>query len=428
MKTTYRAALIKELALADLCVTEGNLQQRSEGIDASTLDEYTQAVGAGTEFPPIVVFVDSGGHHHVSDGYHRIAAHFGAGKKTILAEIREGSLRDALLFACGANTCHGLRRTNADKRRAVETILEDEEWRGQSDRWIAVRAAVSNTFVGEIRRELDRHLARPQLSAVDSCAEPKQPNPKRTGRDGKERKLPQKTKPRPSRRHACNLKVADEDKRKVRTAAKSRPQEPPIRQCGECGSDSPRIEGRGKEGHLCPGCFDAWAAKVSAGGAGSCHAIDQQPRLIAVAEEPVESCFDEPRQIQVRYLRAVDTAPIADLIDALAKRSAPGDFVSCSAEALDRIRQNIAMALPSRKDATKPTVAGFAKACKASEEQLATKAPNASPAELVPIERRDDGWYVVLPSGATEGPFKAKPLAREAANRCRQRADKQVGA
>lgn len=38
--------------------------------------------------------------------------------------------REAILFIVGANASHGLRRTNADKRRTVERLLADEEWRG----------------------------------------------------------------------------------------------------------------------------------------------------------------------------------------------------------------------------------------------------------------------------------------------------------
>jgi len=42
-----------------------------------------------------------------------------------------------------ANAAHGQRRTNADKRKAVMTLLEDEEWSGYSNEWLAEKAAVS---------------------------------------------------------------------------------------------------------------------------------------------------------------------------------------------------------------------------------------------------------------------------------------------
>lgn len=62
--------------------------------------------------------------------------------------------RDAILYACGANSTHGLKRTNADKRRAVMALLKDEEWGKWSDREIARRCGVDNSFASRVRREL----------------------------------------------------------------------------------------------------------------------------------------------------------------------------------------------------------------------------------------------------------------------------------
>ena len=47
-----------------------------------------------------------------------------------------------------------MRRTNADKRRAVLCLLEDDEWVQRSDRWIAEQCGVHGVFVGDVRREL----------------------------------------------------------------------------------------------------------------------------------------------------------------------------------------------------------------------------------------------------------------------------------
>ena len=46
---------------------------------------------------------------------------------------------------------HGKRRTNADKRKAVMTMLNDEEWCKWSDREIAEKCCVSNRFVSNVR-------------------------------------------------------------------------------------------------------------------------------------------------------------------------------------------------------------------------------------------------------------------------------------
>ncbi len=71
--------------------------------------------------------------------------------KEISADIRKGTQRDAILFSVGSNAEHGLRRSNSDKRRAVETLLNDPEWSKKSARWIADVCHVSQPFVSGIR-------------------------------------------------------------------------------------------------------------------------------------------------------------------------------------------------------------------------------------------------------------------------------------
>src|SRR4051812_28954917 len=56
--------------------------------------------------------------------------------------------------AAGANSSHGLRRTNEDKRRAVLTLLNDEEWSQWSGNEIARRAAVSPDTVSRMKASL----------------------------------------------------------------------------------------------------------------------------------------------------------------------------------------------------------------------------------------------------------------------------------
>jgi hypothetical protein len=52
------------------------------------------------------------------------------------------------------NAAHGLRRNNADKRRAVEVLLRDEEWGKWSNSEIARRCSVSDEFVRQERSHL----------------------------------------------------------------------------------------------------------------------------------------------------------------------------------------------------------------------------------------------------------------------------------
>jgi len=67
--------------------------------------------------------------------------------------------RQRHLYSVGANADHGQRRTNADKRRAVLILLNDEEWGKWSDREIARRCDIAGsghwlTKIAELRRGL----------------------------------------------------------------------------------------------------------------------------------------------------------------------------------------------------------------------------------------------------------------------------------
>ena len=131
---------------------DGNTQARAR-MDQVALDEYSEAMVAGASFPPIVVFEDREKQLWLADGFHRVAAAEAAGKKKIKAEVRPGDLREAQLYAIGANLIHGLRRSNADKRLAVRMLLDDSEWGTWSNREIAERAGVTHSLVNDMRKE-----------------------------------------------------------------------------------------------------------------------------------------------------------------------------------------------------------------------------------------------------------------------------------
>lgn len=147
MKTTTASLAVSQIR------TDGGTQPRVLTND-QTVKEYAERYKAGDAFPPIVVFFD-GEYHWLGDGNHRLLAQMvELGRKSVLAEIRKGTRRDALLYAMGANTDHGLRRTNQDKRRAVEVLLTDEEWSQWSNVVIARHTGVGESFVRKVRDEL----------------------------------------------------------------------------------------------------------------------------------------------------------------------------------------------------------------------------------------------------------------------------------
>lgn len=129
---------------------DGGTQSRVE-INMEAVADYAEALKVGIEFPPIVVFHD-GADYWLADGFHRYHSHKQAGKASINADVLQGTVRDAILYSLGANRAHGLRMTNADKRKAVQTLLADAEWVAWSDRKIAEACGVTHPFVAHLRR------------------------------------------------------------------------------------------------------------------------------------------------------------------------------------------------------------------------------------------------------------------------------------
>jgi hypothetical protein len=184
---------VSELAVADIKV-DPECQARAASNDA-TINEYAKIMKEGNDnaFPPVVVFHD-GTDYWLSDGFHRHSAAQKAGLLSLKMKIHQGPRRDAVLYAVGANVAHGLRRTNADKRRAVNILLEDEEWSTWSNRDISRRCGVDEGLVRKLRsvsadnpqiaRKVERKGTRYQMKTdkigkIDERAEqsPLQPYP-----------------------------------------------------------------------------------------------------------------------------------------------------------------------------------------------------------------------------------------------------------
>lgn len=149
--------------------TDGGVQSR-ERISDDYVAELAELIKAGKKLPPVEVFND-GTDIWAADGFHRILAHIKAGKRTARCNIHKGTKADAMWASCAANQEHGLRRTNADKRHAVEMALKING--GKSDRAIADHVGVSDPFVSGLRR---------QVLTVSTC--------ERVGRDGKRYRVP----------------------------------------------------------------------------------------------------------------------------------------------------------------------------------------------------------------------------------------------
>lgn len=135
------------LSLAAI-TADSSLQARAN-LCQTAIADYADAMRNGSAgFPPVKVFFD-GEVNWLADGFHRVAAAHQAGLTEISADIENGDKRQAMLFACGSNAAHGLRRSIEDKRRAVQMLIDDDA--GLSNREIARRCHVSHTFVNVIR-------------------------------------------------------------------------------------------------------------------------------------------------------------------------------------------------------------------------------------------------------------------------------------
>jgi FtsZ-binding cell division protein ZapB/uncharacterized ParB-like nuclease family protein len=128
---------------------DGGTQSRSR-ILQDMVDDYAASMADGAEFPPVVVFFD-GKEYWLADGFHRYHATRKNKRASILANIRNGTVRDAILYSFGANGMHGMQMTNEDKRRIVLEMLDDFEWGQWSDREIARACHVSHPFVSKLR-------------------------------------------------------------------------------------------------------------------------------------------------------------------------------------------------------------------------------------------------------------------------------------
>jgi hypothetical protein len=140
---------MENIRIEDISVDQ-DVQVRAS-LCTDTIKDYSEVID---ELPPVTVF-DDGQNLYLADGFHRYMAAKQAGRVTISAERVIGSKRDAILFSCGANSEHGIKRTNADKQRAVERLLADQEWSQWSNSEVAKAARVSAVFVGKIRSTLN---------------------------------------------------------------------------------------------------------------------------------------------------------------------------------------------------------------------------------------------------------------------------------
>ena len=150
-------------------------------INNALAEEYAEAMRDGAFFPPVIVFSDDK-KTYLADGFHRVEAAMRCGFLDIDAIVEQGTARDALWYALGANKAHGLRMSRADVRRAIGMALQ--EFLERSNKEIARQIGCGDQLVREVRAELESNCV---IHAVE----------KTVGADGKLRPAKRKARPAP---------------------------------------------------------------------------------------------------------------------------------------------------------------------------------------------------------------------------------------
>lgn len=127
--------------------------QTRDKLDDGACREYAERKKNGEEWPPVKL-VYNGVEYFPVDGFHRIQAAILLGDQAILAEIAQGDQKTAVWLSLAQNNNHGVRLTPSERRRKVETALNDEEWRKYPNQAIADHCGVSASTVASIRKTL----------------------------------------------------------------------------------------------------------------------------------------------------------------------------------------------------------------------------------------------------------------------------------
>lgn len=143
---------LQELWPADI-TADPMVQQRADGLDAYWVDELARILEDGGQFTTPVIVYDDGEKKWLAGGFHRHEAATKA-KRLLVAEVRQGTRRDAIIFAIGDNADHGKCRTKRDIRRAIVTAMADAELSLLSDRGLSAYIKCDSSYISRIRREI----------------------------------------------------------------------------------------------------------------------------------------------------------------------------------------------------------------------------------------------------------------------------------
>lgn len=179
------------------------LQSRASGTVTEHLEDLTQVLRkkAG-KLPRVQVYKipdpeNEGKYlYFATDGHHTTMSHRLAGKTQVPVVIYTGTWEDAVLAAAKANNTafhQALKRTNADKKRAVEMVLKVDPRMGAQR--VADHVGVSDQFVRNVREELEAAGAVPTVDSTEAKDGRVIPRRSKPSANGKAHKISGESKP-----------------------------------------------------------------------------------------------------------------------------------------------------------------------------------------------------------------------------------------
>jgi uncharacterized protein (DUF2164 family) len=128
---------------------DGGTQARVQ-LSQDVVKEYAEKMRDGEIFPAVTVFHD-GAEYWLADGFHRYFATKTNGTTSIEADVKTGTLDDAILFAFSANGRRGLSMSAEDNRKIIMAMLKHSEWSKWSMAEIAKHVGVSKMTVSRVK-------------------------------------------------------------------------------------------------------------------------------------------------------------------------------------------------------------------------------------------------------------------------------------
>lgn len=132
---------------------DGGTQPRGV-LDEDHINDLLHALKNGAKLEAILLYYD-GENYWLTDGYHRLAAIIRHGKDKIKATIRQGTLQDAQWHSFSVNQHNVLKRSNADKQRAIVGALKHFYGASRSNLDIAKHCGVDEKTVRTWRSSLE---------------------------------------------------------------------------------------------------------------------------------------------------------------------------------------------------------------------------------------------------------------------------------